>query len=125
MLMLVLKIDSINIVELINTNVAQPAPIPNNTSCFFVNLYSIAFAEKIPVQKTMVNGLDIVSKKQLMKLVTGVHCVALLSIDNELNTLFKIIKLKRISTNELIIPTINFILSFSIILLKPNNDKAI
>ena len=79
----------------------------------------------MPVQKTMVNGLDIVNKKQLMKLVTGDHCFALLFIDNELTTFFNIIKLKTISTNELKIPTITLIFSLSIILLKPNNDKAI
>ena len=73
----------------------------------------------------MVNGLDIVSKKQLIKLVTGVHCVALLFIENDLNALFNIIILKTINTKELIIPTTFFIRSFSIILLKPNKDKAI
>lgn len=70
---LVLNSDNTNIVDIININVALPAPMPNTANCFFVNSYSMALAEKIPVQKKMVNGLDIVSRKQLMKLFTGVH----------------------------------------------------
>ena len=59
-------------------NVDEPVPIPNRSNCFFLYFFSIAFAEKMLVQNTMVNGLEIVSTKQLIKLLAGVHAIALI-----------------------------------------------
>lgn len=94
-------------------NVEEPVPNPNRTNCFFLYFFSIAFAENMLVQNTMVNGLEIVNTKQLVKLLIGVHAIELICSVLFINTnpLYKIINPNSISIIELTAPKIVFILS--------------
>jgi hypothetical protein len=51
-----------------NTNVADPAATPKMDNCFVVYPFSMAVEANRPVQKTIVRGLERVSKKVARKL---------------------------------------------------------
>ncbi len=91
----------------IKIKVAEPTAKPNAINCFFVYLYSIAFAANKLVKKTIVIGLVIVRKKTDRKLefrlVDSIIAEAAISL---FMTSLMIITPNNIRTVELIIPNI-------------------
>jgi len=117
----VLKTVRTSIDEPRNRSVAKPADKPKTNNCFLVKEYSIDLAANTPVQKTIVNGLDMVNINAEIKLVKMV-CDWLIIVKSVLiifAVLIAIYNPNNIRITELTSPNISLVFSFSKILPTP------